>query len=165
MPKFGEQPIVPENPDDREKRMEQKIAGERGKGFVEISESTTPETPAEQPESPEGKLNIGSVIEEINEMVNANDQPPGSSYAQSTIENILEANGLDEKTAHKIVTIEGNASGGGILIDGTKVLDYTINDPADPDWSFGIMECTAEDNLRLRRVLESVLEKYGKGTK
>lgn len=150
MPKFGEQPIVPENPDDQQK---------------EIEESTIPETPAEQPESQEGGLNIESVIEEIKNMVDADDQPPGPSYTQSTIESILEANGLDEETTKKIVTYKGDASGGGIFISGEKVLDYTISDPEDPDWSFGIMQLDEKDTLHLRGVLEGVLEKYGKGTK
>jgi len=69
---------MPENPDDLQKRIEQKIVGKRGEGYVEISESTTQETPAEQPEQQEGKFDIDSVIEEINAMVNADDQPPRS---------------------------------------------------------------------------------------
>lgn len=72
---------------------------------------------------------------------------------------------MNEKTAHKIVTVEGNRKEGGVLIDGVKVLDYTIGDPEDPDWSFGIMELDEKDKLHLRGVLEGVLEKYGKGTK
>ena len=45
------------------------------------------------------------------------------------------------------------------MIDGVKVLDYTIGDPEDPDWSFGIMELDEKDKLHLRGVLEGVLEK------
>ncbi len=157
MPKFGEQPgkpegepIVPENPDDLQKRMDQKIAGERGRGFVEIRESTTPEKAAEQPESPK-EVNIENIVKAIGDA-----EIPGVSYAENSLRSIFMDNGINEEDADKIkIDYDGDRYGGSISIDGIKVFDYVIHDPEDPDWSFTITECDKES-------LRSVLEKYGK---